>query len=61
LELARASKTKYIWTCCDNFLPSFDIFLFYTRAPLTVVCVTETYRMRGRPGCGLASVGKFCI
>jgi hypothetical protein len=28
---------------------------------IIVVCVAETYRMRGRPGCGLASIGKFCI
>jgi hypothetical protein len=38
---------KNIGTRCDSFLPSLDISLSCTRAPLMVVCVAETYRMSG--------------
>jgi hypothetical protein len=50
---------KYIGTCCDNFLPSFHISLSCMGAPLTVVYVAETYKMNGRFGCRVASVGNF--
>jgi hypothetical protein len=51
----------YIGTCCDSFLSSLDISLSCTKAPLTTVCVVETYRMSGWSSCGLVRVGNFCI
>jgi hypothetical protein len=52
---------KYIGTWCDIFLPSFDVSLSCMRAPLIAICVAQTYKMRGRSDCGLASVGNFCM
>jgi hypothetical protein len=46
-EPARALETKYIGTSCDIFLSSFDTSLSFTRDPLTIVCIADTYRMSG--------------
>jgi hypothetical protein len=41
------SDTKYMGSYCFVTLPSFVTSFSMTRAPLTTVCMVETYMMRG--------------
>jgi hypothetical protein len=55
----RALETKYMGTWCDSSLFSLNVSLSWMRAPLTVVCEVETYKMSVWLGCGLESIDNF--
>jgi hypothetical protein len=58
LAPVRTSDTKYTGNCCFAVSSLCLIFFSMTKAPLTVECVAETYKMRGYPYSRLDSVGK---